>query len=99
MNDKKQWSNNACCFAEDFIAAFLSKMAVHKVHPLLINKLRARQDWRSGLTGAEAFYNQLADLLKESEYAFVTQFPKRPASNSKTHDSPNWLLGKWIDKP
>ena len=91
MNNKKQWVNTACCQAEDFIATFLTKMAVHKVHPLLINKLRARQDWRNGLTGTEAFYNQLSDLLKESEYAFIAKFPIANNALKNVHKYP----GKW----
>lgn len=57
-----------CCTFETFSTAFIAAARYHKVPTLLVNRLRARRDWRSGMTGREALLSQYRDLVREGEY-------------------------------
>lgn len=63
-----------CCTFEAFSTAFIAAASRHKVPILLIDRLRARRDWRAGMTGGEALLSQHRDLVREGEYV---QFSKR----------------------
>lgn len=56
---------------EVFCTAFIAAAGRHKVPLVLINRLRARRDWRTGMTGAEALLSQRDDLLREGEYVLL----------------------------
>ena len=68
------WRENyfrGCCSFDVFVSGFIAASVRSGVPLACINKLRARKDWRSGMTGAEALFMQRQDLLKEGEYIFL----------------------------
>lgn len=60
-----------CCTFEAFTSGFVAAALRHKVPLILIDRLRARRDWRAGMTGAEALLTQRGDLLREGEYVWL----------------------------
>lgn len=59
-----------CCTFETFSTAFIAKASHYKVPLILIDRLRARRDWRAGMTGTEALLSQRRDLMREGEYVW-----------------------------
>lgn len=62
-----------CCEWHTFMGDFMNAAARYKVPLICINRLQARRDWRSGMTGSEALLMQRQVLLKEGEYVLLTQ--------------------------
>lgn len=53
--------------------AFIAAASHHKVPILVIDGLRARRNWRAGLTGEEALLSQHRDLVREGEYVQLSK--------------------------
>lgn len=62
-----------CCTFDVFLTGFMAAAHRHKIPLVCVNKMRARRDWRSGMTGNEALLTQRTALLKEAEYIYLTQ--------------------------
>lgn len=60
-----------CCTFEAFTTGFIEAANRKKIPLVLINKLRARRDWRNGMTGFEALQTQRFEILKEAEYTWL----------------------------
>jgi hypothetical protein len=60
-----------CCFFHVFLQGFMKSLSKNKVPACLINTLKARKDWRIGMTGNEALLTQMNELVKEGEYIWL----------------------------
>lgn len=63
---------NQCCDFDTFLNGFTASARHHKVPLACVNRLQARRHWREGMTGNEALLMQRAELLREGEYAAIS---------------------------